>query len=54
MYNRKDKQYDPDFLRSYDAYNCKVPKKIRTVYIIRPVRIIGTLEQSLLTIIAIL
>ena len=25
-------------------YNCKVPKKIRTVCVIEPVRIIGTLE----------
>ena len=44
--NNKNKQYDPHFLRSYGTYNCKVPKKIRTVCIIGPVRIIGTLEYE--------
>ena len=33
-------------MRSYGTYNCKVPKKIRTVRIIGPVRIIGTLEYN--------
>ena len=32
------------FFRSYGTYNCKVPKEIRSVRIIGPVRIIGTLE----------
>ena len=34
-------------MRSYGTYNCKAPKKIKTVRIIGPVRIIGTLEYAL-------